>query len=133
MRAFLLVFGLFLLAACGKEPESGSAPATPVRWGPEPQEGKANLRLILRVYGKPLDGPKESGLRFRLALIPSPDGSLHMGEFAPDADGRFVCEKLDPGTYTVEVTSTRKDYPEWTLKDVKLAVGASPLLRVDLK
>lgn len=137
MRGPALALAVAFLAACGEESDS-SAPtttsiSTETEWGPEPAKGKVNLRLLLRVYGKPLaakDGPEG---RFRLALMSEPGGSLSMEEFVPDANGRFICTDLEPGTYTVEVRNANRKFPDWSQKGVTLAADTSPLIRVDLK
>jgi hypothetical protein len=100
-------------------------------WDAKAEGGKANLRVLLQIDGKPLAG--EARMESDFVIVIS-GGALGMSQqpFNPNKKGRFLYEGLAAGEYKVEISSPKGTYKTWTQEGVKVAGSESPLLVVSL-
>lgn len=98
-------------------------------WDQAPEDGMANIRILLTRDGAPFPGRVsiygEFGFRAQARM------QHHQG-FNSNANGRWVYEGLDPGTYAVTVEgSDRFEGFEWS-REVTVAAGEAPILEIAL-
>ena len=101
-------------------------------WSRKPKEGKANLRFLLKQAGRPFAGLVD--IRAELNFSARGGRGLYVTQgFNPNANGRWVYEDLEPGTYDLLIQgSGRFDGWEWHREAVEVVAGQAPLFEVDL-
>jgi len=96
-------------------------------WDAEPEEGMANLRILMLKDGEPLEGIISIHGRYSLVL----KGKInHSTAFNPNKNGRYVYEGLQPGTYQIEITGQYEAQGfEWK-GQIEFQPNSSPIIEV---
>ncbi len=99
-------------------------------WEIKPEEGTANIRILLTKDGKPFEGK----LSIHTEFIFSAQGRMtHNQGFNPNTNGRWIYEELDPGTYDLIIKGLgRFEGWEWRRSGVQVAAGETSLFEIDL-
>lgn len=134
--ALLLLFGFNSNSLAQEETESGKRMAEMMAkmidqiWDQTPENGKANIRILMLKDGEPFAGDVSIHTDFSFMA----SGRFHHTQgFNPNSNGRWVYEGLAPGTYTIELTGFN-EFEGWTWKKegVKVEAGDAPLLKISL-
>ena len=99
-------------------------------WDQEPEEGLANIKILMTKDGEPFAGKVSIMGEFSFRAV---SRSTHTTGFNPNSNGRWVYEGLEPGTYEIfiEGTDKFKDW-QWSKESVTVKAGDSPLFEIDL-
>ena len=105
LLTLFIAFGMGLMAqpeetAQQKSMAKQMASYMDMAWDAEPEEGMANLRILMLEDGKPVEGIVSIHGRYSLIMR----GKMnHSAAFNPNKHGKYVYEGLEPGTYQVEI------------------------------
>jgi len=99
-------------------------------WDQPPEEGMANIRILMTKDGKPFAGKVSIHTDFTFSAV---SRSHHNQGFNPNNNGRWIYDGLEPGTYTLEINGLNefKDF-KWTKEGVTVKAGDSPLFEIPL-
>ncbi len=99
-------------------------------WNHEPQEGTANIRILMTKKGEPFAGKVSIMGEFSFRAVSE---NTHTTGFNPNKNGRWVYEGFEPGTYNIiiEGTDKFKDW-QWSKDSVTVKSGDSPLFKIEL-
>jgi len=140
MKNLLIILGLTLISLSAtaqpvdtdqqKSMAKQMASYMDMAWDAEPEEGMANLRILMLKDGEPLEGIISIHGRYSLIL----KGKMnHSTAFNPNKNGRYVYEGLQPGTYELEVSGKYEaDGFEWS-ESLKIEKNSVPVVEVSLQ
>ncbi len=99
-------------------------------WEQEPEEGLANIKILMTKDGELFAGKVSIMGEFSFRAV---SRSTHTTGFNPNNNGRWVYEGLEPGTYHIfiEGTDKFKDW-QWINEGVTIKAGDSPLFEINL-
>lgn len=101
-------------------------------WDSKPTPGEANIRILMTKDGKPFAGIVSIQTEFRFSARSS-RGQFNNQGMNPNANGRWVYEGLEPGTYDITITGNgRFEGWSWTHKGVTVKAGEGPLFEVEI-
>lgn len=99
-------------------------------WNKAPEEGMANIRILMTKEGKPFAGKVSIHTDFTFSAV----GRWHHNQgFNPNSSGRWIYDGLEPGTYKLEIDGLNefKDF-KWIKEGVTVKAGNSPLFEISL-
>ena len=99
-------------------------------WDQEPEEGTANIRILMLKDGEPYAGEVSIHTDFSFRAI---SRSHHSQGFNPNSNGRWIYTDLEPGTYKLEIEGFN-DFEGWSWEKegVKVDAGDAPLFEISL-
>lgn len=99
-------------------------------WDQEPEEGLANIKILMTKDSEPFAGKVSIMGEFSFRAV---SRSTHTTGFNPNINGKWVYEGLEPGTYDIFIEGTEKfkDW-QWSKEGVTVKAGYSPLFEIDL-
>ena len=99
-------------------------------WDQEPEEGLANIKILMTKDGEPFASKVSIMGEFSFRAVSE---YTHTTGFNPNNNGRWVYEGLEPGTYHIfiEGTDKFKDW-QWRKEGVTIKAGDSPSFEIDL-
>jgi hypothetical protein len=99
-------------------------------WDKEPEEGLANIKILMTKDGEPFAGKVSIMGEFSFRAV---DEYTHTTGFNPNSNGRWVYEGLESGTYKIFIEGTDKFKGwQWSKESVTVNAGDSPLFEIDL-
>ena len=99
-------------------------------WDQEPEEGLANIKILMTKDGEPFAGKVSIMGEFSFRAV---SRSTHTTGFNPNNNGRWVYEGLEPGTYHIFIEGTDNfNYWQWIKEGVTIKAGDSPLFEINL-
>jgi len=99
-------------------------------WDQPPEEGMANIRVLMTKDGEPFAGKVSIHTDFTF----SAKGKWqHNQGFNPNSKGRWMYDGLEPGIYKLEINGLNKfENFKWTKEGVTVKAGDSPLFEISL-
>ncbi|MCH6574873.1 MAG: hypothetical protein IH795_06670 [Bacteroidetes bacterium] len=99
-------------------------------WDQEPEEGLANIKILMTKDGEPFAGKVSIMGEFSFRAVGEYTNTTG---FNTNNNGRWVYEGLEPGTYHIfiEGTDKFKDW-QWIKEGVTIKAGDSPLFEINL-
>jgi hypothetical protein len=98
-------------------------------WGQRPDDGTANIRILMTSGGQPFAGKVSIFTEFHFRAV---SRSHHTQGFNPNENGRWVYEGLDPGDYEITVVGAQRfDGFEWS-QEISVAAGDTPILEIEV-
>jgi len=99
-------------------------------WDQEPEEGLANIKILMTKDGELFAGKVSIMGEFSFRAVGE---YTHTTGFNTNSNGRWVYEGLEPGTYEIfiEGTDEFKDW-QWSKEGVTIKAGDSPLFEINL-
>ena len=99
-------------------------------WEKAPEEGTANIRILMLKDGKPYSGKVSIHTDFSFRAV---GRSHHSQGFNPNNNGRWIYEELEPGTYKLEIEGAN-DFKgwSWVKEGVKVNADETPLFEISL-
>lgn len=99
-------------------------------WEQEPEEGTANIRILMTKDGEPYAGKVSIHTDFSFRAV---SRSHHSQGFNPNGNGRWIYEGLKPGTYKLEIEGFNEFKGwNWEKEGVKVDAGDTPLFEISL-
>ena len=99
-------------------------------WEQEPEEGTANIRILMLKDEEPYAGKVSIHTDFSFRAI---SRGQHSQGFNPNSNGRWVYEGLEPGTYKLEIEGFNEfENWGWEKDSVKVEAGDAPLFKISL-
>ncbi len=99
-------------------------------WEQEPEEGLANIKILMTKDDEPFAGKISIMGEFSFRAVGEYTNTTG---FNPNRNGRWVYEGLEPGTYHIFIKGTDKfkDW-QWIKEGVTIKAGDSPLFEINL-
>ncbi len=99
-------------------------------WDQEPEEGLANIKILMTKDGEPFAGKVSIMGEFSFRAVGEYTNTTG---FNPNSNGRWVYEGLDPETFDIFIEGTDKFKGwHWSKEGVTIKAGDSPLFEIDL-
>ncbi|MCZ6701732.1 MAG: hypothetical protein O6940_01685 [Ignavibacteria bacterium] len=99
-------------------------------WEQEPEEGLANIKILMTKDGEPFAGKVSIMGEFSFRAVGEYTNTTG---FNTNSNGRWVYEGLEPGTFDIFIEGTDKFKNwQWSKEGVTVKVGDSPLFEIDL-
>ena len=99
-------------------------------WDQEPEEGLANIKILMTKDCEPFTGKVSIMGEFSFRAVGE---FTHTTGFNPNSNGRWVYEGLEPGTYHIIIEGTKMFKAlQWSKDSVTVKAGDSPLFEIDL-
>ena len=99
-------------------------------WDQKPEEGLANIKILMMKDGKPFAGKVSIVGEFSFRAV---SRSTHTTGFNPNSNGRWVYDGFEPGTYEIFIEGSDKFKNwQWSKKNVTVKAGDSLLFEIDL-
>ncbi len=99
-------------------------------WDKPPEEGLANIRILMLKDGKPFAGKVSIHTDFSFRAI----GRYHHSQgFNPNKNGRWIYDGIEPGAYKLEIVGLNEFKGwKWEKDGVKVKAGDTPLYEIPL-
>ncbi len=98
-------------------------------WDMTPEEG-GNLNILMMKNGEPFAGVVSIHGQFQLKAAGT---RSTMTAFNPNANGRYVLEETDAGTYEIVITGTGEmEGFTWSKQDVTITAGETTLITIEI-
>ena len=99
-------------------------------WDSEPEEGMANLRLKFIEGEEAFKGITSIHGRFNIKLQ---SRRTYLTSFNPNANGRYVYEGIEPGTYTLSISGIHEmEGFNYNQSGLIIKAGESPIVTISL-
>ncbi len=100
------------------------------KWEQAPEEGTANIRILMLKDGKPFAGKVSIHTDFSFRAI---SRWHHSQGLNPNSNGRWIYEGLEPGTYKIEIEGFNEFKGwNWEKEGVEVKAGDAPLFEISL-
>jgi len=99
-------------------------------WDQGPEDGMANIRILMLKDGEPYSGKVSIFTEFSFR---AKSRSIHSQGFNPNSNGKWIYEGLPPGTYSLVIEGLEKfEGWIWTKESVTVNAGDKPLFEINL-